>query len=153
MPQNCSGSGKKMVSGEWEEHTVSILSALPSTHTVLSPPSVNPDLKSLVYGVGVAQGGEEEWDFVWQQYQQTSNSYEKRLFLRALARTKQPWLLSRSVFSHNTAPSLAADWAWGCFSFNEYVVLKRLLITSSCDLNWTPAVCDSTTSSPRLVLM
>ncbi len=58
--------------------------------------SVDPDLKSLVYGVGISEGGVREWDFVWNKYNQSSNSNEKRLYLRALARSKQPWILNRS---------------------------------------------------------
>lgn len=58
--------------------------------------SVDPDMKSLVYGVGIAEGGEDDWDFVWQKYHQSNDAYEKRLYLRALGRTKQLWLLNRS---------------------------------------------------------
>lgn len=57
--------------------------------------SVDPDLKSLVYGVGIAEGGEEDWEFIWRRYLQSNDAYEKRLYLRALGQTKEPWLLNR----------------------------------------------------------
>ena len=57
--------------------------------------SVDPDLKSLVYGVGISEGGVKEWDFVWDKYNQSTNSYDKMIYLRALAQSKEPWLLNR----------------------------------------------------------
>jgi aminopeptidase N len=57
--------------------------------------TVDADLKSVVYPVGIAYGGEEEWEFVWDQYLSSSDSYEKRLFLSALGKSRIPWLLSR----------------------------------------------------------
>ncbi|CAI8057169.1 Aminopeptidase Ey, partial [Geodia barretti] len=62
-------------------------------HTV--DPRVDADLKSVVYPVGIAYGGEEEWEFVWDQYLSSSDPYEKRLFLSALGKSRIPWLLSR----------------------------------------------------------
>ena len=56
---------------------------------------VAADVKSVVYSVGVAYGGEEEWDFVWSQYLLTSDPYEKRLYLSAMAKSQTPWILSR----------------------------------------------------------
>ena len=56
---------------------------------------VDADLKSVVYGVGISFGGEEEWNFVWERYTSSSDPYEKRLYLTALAKTRVPWLLSR----------------------------------------------------------
>ena len=64
-------------------------------HTV--DPRVDADLKSVVYPVGIAYGGEEEWEFVWDQYLSSSDPYEKRLFLSALGKSRIPWILSRWV--------------------------------------------------------
>ena len=64
-------------------------------HTV--DPRVDADLKSVVYPVGIAYGGEEEWEFVWEQYLSSSDPYEKRLFLSALGKSRIPWILSRWV--------------------------------------------------------
>ena len=57
--------------------------------------SIDPNLKTLVYGVGVAVGGEEEWNFLWNKYNETNDPYEKRLLLRSLAESTEPWILSR----------------------------------------------------------
>ena len=57
--------------------------------------SIDPNLKTLVYGVGVAEGGESEWNFVWNKYNQSNDPYEKRLLLRSLAESTEPWILSR----------------------------------------------------------
>ena len=57
--------------------------------------SIDPNLKTLVYGVGVAEGGEEAWNFVWDKYNTTDDPYEKRLLLRSLAESTEPWILSR----------------------------------------------------------
>ena len=57
--------------------------------------SVDPDLRAVVYQVGVAYGCQDDWEFVWQQYQASDDPYEKRLLLRALAQSTEPWILSR----------------------------------------------------------
>ena len=57
--------------------------------------SIDPNLKTLVYGVGVAVGGEEAWNFVWDKYTTTDDPYEKRLLLRSLAESTEPWILGR----------------------------------------------------------
>lgn len=57
--------------------------------------SICPDLHSAVYGAGIANGGLEEWEFLWNVSQTTEVANEKRACLRALAETKQPWLLQR----------------------------------------------------------
>ncbi len=58
-------------------------------------PSIDPNLKSIVYGVGIAYGTVEDWDYLWNWYNQTDDPYEKRLCLRALAESREPWILSR----------------------------------------------------------
>ena len=67
------------------------------THHILHPSSIAADIKSVVYSVGVAYGSDVEWDFVWQRYLSSTDPYEKGLFLRALAESQTPWLLSRYV--------------------------------------------------------
>ena len=59
---------------------------------------IPPDLHRAVYGAGVAHGGENEWEFIWKLFQTTDVPNEKRACLRALAETKQPWILSRYTF-------------------------------------------------------
>lgn len=52
----------------------------------------------------MAVGGEEEWNFVWDEYSRSNDPYEKRLFLRSLAESTEPWILSRfmiqCMYSH-----------------------------------------------------
>ena len=68
-----------------------------SNGCVLSPHSVHPDLRVVVYRVAIAAGGEREWDYLWFWYKNTTNPYEKQICLSALAQSKEPWILSRSV--------------------------------------------------------
>ncbi|XP_052090870.1 uncharacterized protein LOC127727793 [Mytilus californianus] len=56
---------------------------------------IDPDLKSTVYCTGVAEGGEEAWDFLYQQYKTTNVAAEKSRVLTALACTKETYLISR----------------------------------------------------------
>ncbi|XP_062585470.1 uncharacterized protein LOC134247152 isoform X2 [Saccostrea cucullata] len=64
----------------------------------MSNPTVNlvdPNLKTMVYCTGVAEGGESEWDFVLQQYKDSTLASESSRFLYAMSCSKQTWLLSR----------------------------------------------------------
>ncbi|KJE90548.1 membrane alanine aminopeptidase [Capsaspora owczarzaki ATCC 30864] len=56
---------------------------------------VPADLRDFVYLVGIAHGDRPEWDFMWEQYLQTTAATEQRRILRALASTRIPWLLNR----------------------------------------------------------
>ena len=64
-----------------------------------SPPpcSVDKDLKSVVYRAGIAHGTVEDWDYLWNWYEETDDPYEKRLCLGALAESTEPWVLSRYI--------------------------------------------------------
>ncbi|XP_035223488.1 glutamyl aminopeptidase-like, partial [Stegodyphus dumicola] len=55
---------------------------------------VPPNLRNAVYNAGVQYGGREEWEFCWQQYQQTQVPSEKWLLLVALGKTRDRSLLS-----------------------------------------------------------
>ena len=68
-----------------------------NTVFVSSLASVDPNLKSLVYGVGIEYGEVEDWDYVWAQYNTSQDPYEKVLYLSALARSRQHWILQRQV--------------------------------------------------------
>nr|AMO02529.1 aminopeptidase N5 [Tityus serrulatus] len=56
---------------------------------------VQPDLRSVVYTVGVKFGTQEEWDFCWKKYQESQIPSEKRLLLNALGNTRDIWQLSQ----------------------------------------------------------
>ena len=57
--------------------------------------SVDPNLKQVVYMAGVAEGGEAEWDFLWDIYQKASDPTEQGLILYALSCSRQLWILTR----------------------------------------------------------
>lgn len=56
---------------------------------------VSPNIKSTVYCTGVAEGGIEAWDGVWERYLETEVAREKLHLLQALGCPKEIWILSR----------------------------------------------------------
>nr|XP_027223177.1 aminopeptidase N-like [Penaeus vannamei] len=58
---------------------------------------ISPNLKPVVFCRAIAEGGEAEWDFAWDQYVTSSVATEKRLLLRSMSCSKQTWILSRYV--------------------------------------------------------
>ncbi|XP_047482312.1 aminopeptidase N-like isoform X2 [Penaeus chinensis] len=56
---------------------------------------ISPNLKSTVYCTGVAEGGEDEWNFAWEQYINSNVATEKSKLLSAMGCTKEVWILSR----------------------------------------------------------
>jgi aminopeptidase N len=56
---------------------------------------VPADLRLVVYSTGVRAGGLAEWNFCWAKYINTKVPSEQRLLLRALAHSRQPFLLSQ----------------------------------------------------------
>ena len=58
---------------------------------------VDPNLKVVVYGAGVAKGSVSEWDHLWNIYNTTTDAQEQSIILRALAQSKEHWILKRSV--------------------------------------------------------
>lgn len=61
--------------------------------------SVPSNFRSLVYYYGVAGGGEEEWNFVYNQFKKTNVASEKRKLMYAMAASKEPWILERYLAS------------------------------------------------------
>ena len=59
--------------------------------------SIPADLRSVVYPAAIAHGSEEEWDFLWQVYLNTTSPDEQSNCLSALAKATEPWILARSV--------------------------------------------------------
>lgn len=47
--------------------------------------------------MGVERGSESDWDFVWKQYIEAQVASEKDKLMRALACSREPWLLSRYI--------------------------------------------------------
>jgi len=56
---------------------------------------VDVNLKYQTYCNAIDDGGEEEWNFAWERYQNSYVASEKATILSALACTKEVWLLNR----------------------------------------------------------
>jgi aminopeptidase N len=56
---------------------------------------ISPNFKIVVYCNAIKHGDEDEWDFAWDRFLNTTMSSEKELLMNALGCTRQPWLLSR----------------------------------------------------------
>ncbi|CAG0925580.1 unnamed protein product, partial [Notodromas monacha] len=56
--------------------------------------TISPNVNSIVYCYGVANGGEEEWNHAWRHYTKTNLASEKTAMLSAMACTEEVWLLS-----------------------------------------------------------
>ncbi|XP_036909514.1 aminopeptidase N [Sturnira hondurensis] len=56
---------------------------------------IHPNLRSTVYCHAIAQGGEEEWNFAWEQFQKATLVNEADKLRAALACSKQVWILDR----------------------------------------------------------
>lgn len=53
------------------------------------------DLTSVVYCTALKHGGENEWYFLWNKYQQSNVASEKSSLLSVLACTREIWLLTK----------------------------------------------------------
>ena len=62
---------------------------------VVIPYRVDPNLKRVVYSVGVAYGSEEDWECVWAHLNATEDPNEGRLLRYALAQAREPATLNR----------------------------------------------------------
>ena len=59
--------------------------------------SIKPDLKLSVYCTAIAEGGQKEWFFAFDQYRQTDSDTEMVVLLSALTCSKEPWILHTYV--------------------------------------------------------
>ena len=60
--------------------------------------SIPPNLRQVVYPAGIAFGGDEEWQFLWNRYLTSFDPYEKSLCLYSLSFSREPWILNRYDF-------------------------------------------------------
>ncbi|RZC35732.1 aminopeptidase N-like [Asbolus verrucosus] len=60
-------------------------------HTATIP----KDFRSVIYCTAVKNGGEKEWEFLWDQYRKSNVATEMRSILGNLACTRELWLLQR----------------------------------------------------------
>ncbi|XP_064088444.1 aminopeptidase N-like isoform X2 [Macrobrachium nipponense] len=56
---------------------------------------ISPNLKSVVYCTAISEGGDEEWNFAWEQYLNSNVASEKMKLLNAMGCSKDVWILSR----------------------------------------------------------
>ncbi|VDI36331.1 Hypothetical predicted protein [Mytilus galloprovincialis] len=56
---------------------------------------INPDMRYIIYCTAIRTGGEEEWNFAYRQYKQSTTASETDNLLRSLACSEVPWILQR----------------------------------------------------------
>lgn len=56
---------------------------------------IAPNVRKAVYCTAIANGGEEEWKFLYDVYLKEDNANERNLILKSLACSRVPWLLAR----------------------------------------------------------
>jgi aminopeptidase N len=56
---------------------------------------LSPDLQSVTYCVALREGGETEWEFLWEKYVATNYATEEHLILLALGCTTTEILVYR----------------------------------------------------------
>lgn len=62
---------------------------------IISINSIDPDLRPTVYCTAVAEGGSKEWQFMFDMYMKETVVTEKVVLSKALACTRETWLLSK----------------------------------------------------------
>lgn len=67
--------------------------------------TIDPNLRSTVYCNAIAQGGEDEWNFAWEQFRKATLVNEADKLRAALACSKQVWILNRYL-SYTLNPDL-----------------------------------------------
>ncbi|XP_045130839.1 endoplasmic reticulum aminopeptidase 1-like isoform X6 [Portunus trituberculatus] len=56
---------------------------------------IHPNLRAVVYRTGVRYGTEEDWRHCWKVYNTSTIPSEKKLMLKAMAQTQNPWLMQQ----------------------------------------------------------
>ncbi|XP_023581504.1 aminopeptidase N [Trichechus manatus latirostris] len=67
--------------------------------------TIHPNLRSTIYCNAIAQGGEEKWNFAWEQFQKATLVNEADKLRSALACSKEVWILNRYL-SYTLNPDL-----------------------------------------------
>ncbi|ROL43252.1 Aminopeptidase N [Anabarilius grahami] len=83
---------RKQVTGLYEyfeEYTNN--GTIPDKHT----DQIHPNLRRAIYCSAIAAGDEDDWEFVWNEYQRATTAAEKDKLRYALSCTKEIWLLNR----------------------------------------------------------
>jgi aminopeptidase N len=58
-----------------------------------SDSNIPANLRKTVYCTAIAAGDEKEWNFLWEQYLKSNNANEKSNILKALACSREIWIL------------------------------------------------------------
>uniref|UniRef100_A0A8C5P9I1 Aminopeptidase n=1 Tax=Leptobrachium leishanense TaxID=445787 RepID=A0A8C5P9I1_9ANUR len=56
---------------------------------------IHPNLRSTVYCTAISEGGEAEWDFLWDKFATSDNAQESDKLRAGLACSREPWILNR----------------------------------------------------------
>jgi len=72
---------------------------------MINDKAIPADLRSTVYYYGVASGSDDEWDFVFKKYSESSNPSEKGKLQSALSASEKPWIL-RKWLAYALDPSI-----------------------------------------------
>ncbi|KAG9466320.1 hypothetical protein GDO78_016810 [Eleutherodactylus coqui] len=56
---------------------------------------IHPNLRSTIYCNAIGEGGEAEWNFLWEKFKNTTSAQEADKLRYALSCSKEPWILNR----------------------------------------------------------
>ncbi|KAF2900753.1 hypothetical protein ILUMI_05437 [Ignelater luminosus] len=98
------------------------------------------DFQIVVYYMAIRNGGQEEWNFLWEQYQKSYIENERYTILSALTYTNQSWLLKRLLeWTLDENSAIGQDFAYVFYNVadNEigYYVAKNFLLNRIEDIN------------------
>jgi len=57
--------------------------------------NISPTFRSIVYCTSIANGGEDDWEFMWSRMQEETDSNEFSKLLYGITCSREPWILSR----------------------------------------------------------
>ncbi|KAF5279560.1 hypothetical protein FQR65_LT03382 [Abscondita terminalis] len=66
---------------------------------------LRPNIQEVVYCTSIREGGETEWDFLYNFYIKSTSIYEKNILLDSLGCSQKPWILNRYldyILNNNT---------------------------------------------------
>lgn len=53
------------------------------------------DIRASVYCEAIKHGHRKEWNFLWERYLKTSDAGERKIVIKSLACSQDPWILNR----------------------------------------------------------
>lgn len=98
---------------------------------------VPANLRSLVYYYGIKNGGAKEWDFAFQQFQNTTVASERRTILYGLSGASEPWILVRYLYySIDSSKIKSQDAARVIYNVANHNPQGRQLAWQFLKINW-----------------